>query len=628
MANFPNYNPEYSASARNKPNISTLKLGDGYQFDSRFSINPNPREWKVSFNVTEEEADEIETFLEGRALDGLPFTWTPPKELRSGAWKCDEWTRDIFDLDRVRIEATFVEVFEHYNDIPLLDEIDQSIDFWISFDWERTFLSVAQTVCNQEEVPCYDYGRPIPDIWLSTLKQTTETNPGTSSVTDSAGNSYQFFIYGTFDQSSILYGQNRPILVKRDISGEIIYQKYFQGGNIPTEPAYTGFGGAGPWSYTRICLINNGSRLAIMYCSSKTANIICTDLNGGVIWATAVENDHPTGAAGCIGMEYLPYSDSIILAFNADGMSAIVYPIRASDGYMISGQSAIRFNSGYGYSSGAFATYSRMTQAPNKDTAIIIGYDGGSSFTFLLSVATDGRFQLKSGPYRFEETNGSAGLSAYAKPFWHKNNWLLFGGGSRVFIVNQYFNPIKGYYSSLGASGYIFEENGYFYAIKYGTTFDIARYNSEDLTADQNIDVYVQVQGYAATGPTFINGGLFSSLENNRAVYCGGKADTSYNFYKQSVFAIGTPIVATKKNINSSIATPTVDRNGQANTIIMSYDSQWIFESSPSSFDFEHQVTQYNISITSDFITGFTIFKPKSYDVGTALEWALAYASY
>lgn len=67
MATFPDYKPRVGASKSSAPAVRSTKFGDGYEQRVRFGLNQDPKEWTLEWNVTEEVADEIETFLEARA---------------------------------------------------------------------------------------------------------------------------------------------------------------------------------------------------------------------------------------------------------------------------------------------------------------------------------------------------------------------------------------------------------------------------------------------------------------------------------------------------------------------------------------------------------------------------------
>ena len=112
MATFPNYKPTYSATKSSQPKIRTAQFGDGYQQRITFGLHQNAKEWRLSFNVTDEDADIIEAFLDARAADAASFDWTPPDSNTSYKWICPTWTRELFGFKRSKIDVTFNQVFE------------------------------------------------------------------------------------------------------------------------------------------------------------------------------------------------------------------------------------------------------------------------------------------------------------------------------------------------------------------------------------------------------------------------------------------------------------------------------------------------------------------------------------
>jgi phage-related protein len=112
MATFPDYKPTYSATKNSEPKIRTTQFGDGYQQRISFGLNQNPKQWRLSFSVSEDDADIIEAFLDARAADAASFDWTPPGEATSYKWICPTWTRELFDFERSKIDVTFNQVFE------------------------------------------------------------------------------------------------------------------------------------------------------------------------------------------------------------------------------------------------------------------------------------------------------------------------------------------------------------------------------------------------------------------------------------------------------------------------------------------------------------------------------------
>jgi len=104
--------PTYGVQKRSKPNTKTVKLGDGYEHRLLFGLNQNPKIFNLTFEVSETDADTIETFLDARAVDNASFTFTPPGESSSSQFVCESWNKSIPYLNRARVQVTFREVFE------------------------------------------------------------------------------------------------------------------------------------------------------------------------------------------------------------------------------------------------------------------------------------------------------------------------------------------------------------------------------------------------------------------------------------------------------------------------------------------------------------------------------------
>ena len=114
MAAFPtDPQPSYSASKSSSPKIRITQFGDGYQDRTQFGLNQNPKTWTFNFkNITESEADTIETFLDASAVDQEAFDYTPVGESSSSKFICKSWNKVIDLPNRATINVTFEEVFE------------------------------------------------------------------------------------------------------------------------------------------------------------------------------------------------------------------------------------------------------------------------------------------------------------------------------------------------------------------------------------------------------------------------------------------------------------------------------------------------------------------------------------
>lgn len=114
MATFPSITPTYGAQKNNQPKVHSIQFGDGYEQRVTYGIpsQMNPKQWSLTWEVSETDADTIETFLNARAQDAASFDWTPLDETTSYKWVCYEWTKSIPYLNRATISATFRQVFE------------------------------------------------------------------------------------------------------------------------------------------------------------------------------------------------------------------------------------------------------------------------------------------------------------------------------------------------------------------------------------------------------------------------------------------------------------------------------------------------------------------------------------
>ena len=114
MATFPSIKPTYGQRKKSRPLTRTIRFADGYEHRILFGLaqHQNPKEFNFTFEVSETDADTIETFLDARANDSDSFTFTPPGESSSSEFVCEDWTKSIPYNNRANIQATFREVFE------------------------------------------------------------------------------------------------------------------------------------------------------------------------------------------------------------------------------------------------------------------------------------------------------------------------------------------------------------------------------------------------------------------------------------------------------------------------------------------------------------------------------------
>ena len=114
MATFPSINPKYGQQKRSAPLTRIVRFADGYEHRILFGVaaHQNPKIFNLTFEVSETDADTIETFLDARANDSDSFTFTPPGESSSSKFVCESWSKSIPYNNRATIQTTFREVFE------------------------------------------------------------------------------------------------------------------------------------------------------------------------------------------------------------------------------------------------------------------------------------------------------------------------------------------------------------------------------------------------------------------------------------------------------------------------------------------------------------------------------------
>ncbi len=115
MATLPSITPGYGASKASAPRVHSVQFGDGYSQRLKWGLNTDSKSWSLSWrNLSESDADTLETFFEARADDGASFDWEPPDVSTGTTYKfiCLNWSKDIPYKNRANISATFQQVFE------------------------------------------------------------------------------------------------------------------------------------------------------------------------------------------------------------------------------------------------------------------------------------------------------------------------------------------------------------------------------------------------------------------------------------------------------------------------------------------------------------------------------------
>ena len=118
MATFPSIKPTYGQQKISAPNTRRVIFADGYEHRILFGLaeHQNPKVFNFTYNVSETEADEIETFLDARANDSdsfdFPTDYLPGETASNFKFVCENWTKSIPYKNRATIQATFRQVFE------------------------------------------------------------------------------------------------------------------------------------------------------------------------------------------------------------------------------------------------------------------------------------------------------------------------------------------------------------------------------------------------------------------------------------------------------------------------------------------------------------------------------------
>ena len=118
MATFPSITPTYGQQKRSAPKTRIVRFADGYEHRILFGLaqHQNPKIFNFTFNVSETDADTIETFLDARANDSDSFDFAEgflPEETASNfRFVCENWSKSIPYNNRATIRATFRQVFE------------------------------------------------------------------------------------------------------------------------------------------------------------------------------------------------------------------------------------------------------------------------------------------------------------------------------------------------------------------------------------------------------------------------------------------------------------------------------------------------------------------------------------
>ena len=114
MATFPSIKPAYGQTQTIEQDNIVVKLGDGFEQRLVRGLAANKRCHVVSltFNVSQTDADTINTFLDARFDDQESFDFTIAGESSPRKFKCTKRSSSFPYNNRVSMNTTFKEVFE------------------------------------------------------------------------------------------------------------------------------------------------------------------------------------------------------------------------------------------------------------------------------------------------------------------------------------------------------------------------------------------------------------------------------------------------------------------------------------------------------------------------------------
>lgn len=100
---------ETGSTVSQKPNVKSVKFGDGYEVRTPVGINNNPESWTVQCTMTTPKADAALAFIKERG--GVEsFYWTSPHGVKN-IYICREWRTTNLGQART-LSFTLEQVFE------------------------------------------------------------------------------------------------------------------------------------------------------------------------------------------------------------------------------------------------------------------------------------------------------------------------------------------------------------------------------------------------------------------------------------------------------------------------------------------------------------------------------------
>lgn len=117
---LPAYQPVYPITKNVRPRQSQTRLPSSWGIEQRKTAGKNQTapEWNVKWILEESDANILDAFLFERAKNNQSFLWAPPGYPQA-RYRCDDWTKTMFDLSVSDIQATFVRIYDYDNLITL-----------------------------------------------------------------------------------------------------------------------------------------------------------------------------------------------------------------------------------------------------------------------------------------------------------------------------------------------------------------------------------------------------------------------------------------------------------------------------------------------------------------------------
>lgn len=186
---LPAYRPVYPITKNVRPRQSQTRLPSSWGIEQRKTVGKNQTalEWNVKWILEESDANILDAFLFERAKNNQSFLWAPPGYPQA-RYRCDDWTKTMFDLSVSDIQATFVRIYDYDNLITFSLENDhysvdiQNIDFghgyFINIDTCKLDACIVQfdsINTNIDDVANFDIGTFIEILFTRNYLRSFDT---------------------------------------------------------------------------------------------------------------------------------------------------------------------------------------------------------------------------------------------------------------------------------------------------------------------------------------------------------------------------------------------------------------------------------------------------------------------